>query len=832
MQQTTSHLKRGTLLKKGKYTILHKLSSGGFGITYKATYTKKVAANASAIVAIKELFISGNCVRNTTDTSIALQDMDSHDFSEFKGRFLREAKTLQKLNKVKQVVNVIDYFEENNTAYMVMEFIEGKTLKDHVREKGYLSQAHAIKYLNQIAHGLKEIHKHQIIHRDIKPSNIIINNQDQAVLIDFGTAKGFIAGKTTLHSMIFTPNYAAPEQFSQHKKIGPFTDIYALGGTLYYCLTGKEPLSIHDRDPKERIIIRGISIAVENLLNKMLRFQASQRPQSANAILYAIHALNSSKTTNNKATYKTEPKAKVAYPKTIFAETKHLEPNVKQGKEAKKQKSYLKNLGATTTNKRYLLINLVLMSCYLLAMFAPLIILPETISDGKQVYTGWGILESIFSAKGISEFLMFFNVSLIIILPFSFLLYFTKKWKRLITIIGAFYAACIVPLLFVFYTSGIFEWGAILLGMINLAIVVLFLEIIISPRISKLWRGFYRIALIAGFLFLGKQFVFQASDIIQLTWSGIQINNRTQLLGSLSTNFDVRSTTSLPDANYIITSGSYITMLDTEKDSVRWKNNVQGSMQTLISPDQKQLIALDSDNLQDEKHTLKFFDLANGNLLDEINIGKHFIRAMAMDTVKNTLALGGFDKRITIVDLKTKRTRKTLTAKNLHNVLHLEFNGKGDKLVSGHTRNSGTNTLYLWDVKTGKIINEFNLKESVTDVKMSPDDTIVAAATKVGIYLFDMESGELLRTLTENKVGFKSIDFHPSKPLLASVGQKESNELNFIHIWNPLTGVLIRSIDKSGTAALRAVSFKNEKELITSNYLGKTTIWQLNIFKN
>ena len=830
MQQTTSHLKKGTILKKGKYTILHKLSSGGFGITYKASYTKKAPVNAGVIVAIKELFIRGECVRNTTDTSIALQDMDRHDFSEFKQRFLREAKTLQKLNKVKQVVNVIDYFEENNTAYMVMEFIEGQTLKDYVREKGFLSQTHAIKYLNQIAHGLKEIHKHQIIHRDIKPDNIIINNQDQAVLIDFGTAKGFIAGKTTLHSMIFTPNYAAPEQFSQHKKIGPFTDIYALGGTLYYCLTGKEPLSIHDRDPKERIIIRGISIALENLLNQMLRFQASQRPQSANAILYALHTLNSPKTTNNKTTYKTQSKTKVGYPKTIFAETKHLEPNVTQSKKAKKQKSYLKNIGGKTTDKRYFFINLILVSCYAGSLFAPFIDIGRSNTE-KQIYSGWELIRASLEINNLLDI-----IGLVILLfPFIFLGVYVKKLKNTILTLGAFYSLLIVLVPFFMIPLIETEIGLFFAYLIISAIVLLFFEKIISAFLRNSTRSAFRIFLFAIFLCVNILFINKASSTIQIELSrsgGITINDNNSLRGSYRTNHDVRSVITQSDTNFVITSGSWITMLDTEKDSVIWKNDVSGSWQTLLSHNKKQVIALDSDISQYEQNLLKFFDVSNGKLLNEINLGDYFIRAMAIHPRKNILAYGGFDKRITLLNLKTKRIIKRFTDKKLFNVLHLAFNTYGDKLISCHTDRKGINTLYLWNMKTGKIIKEFELTESIKDIKISPDNLTVAAATNTGIYIFEINTGRLLQKLVKKDFSYESIDFHPKKPLLASVGQKGSNELNFIHIWNPLTGTLKRSIDKSGTAALRAVSFKNEKELITSDYLGKTTIWKLNIFNN
>jgi serine/threonine protein kinase len=839
MNETSQNLNKGTNLQMGKYAIVSKLGSGGFGITYKAKYSKKVVldekfnkieADAEVTVAIKELFIKGECIRDIKSSSVILQGMKFNDFLEFKKRFLREAETLQKLDKVQQVVKVIDFFEENNTAYMVMGFIEGKTLKAHLAEKGILTELKAIKYLKNLTEGLKEIHENQIIHRDIKPDNIIINSKDEAVLIDFGTAKEFMADKTAVHSMIFTPNYASPEQYSQKQKIGAFTDIYALGCTLYYCLTGKPPYSIQYREKGENIEIPGASASLENLIGKMMLLEASKRPQNATELLKALEDLDRS---TFAYTQKAPPqKAYTEKDPTWYQKTKHLKPDSFKDKDEKratyKHNSFFKKLASEVPPRKYLLAHLFLViGCYA-SLFAPFAF-TKTDNGTFEMYSGLKLISLGLHHLSPSEILVTSLFFILFLFPLYFLVLHIKRFKTKVTIVlGIIYTACIAILPFLIGPGMELEWGVFLVYLLLSSIVFLFVEMMFATRLPSFMLASFRIILMIGFIFLQIQLVNRVSNTVEITWSGIQINNHNSLKTSQGSNFGVRSVTVTPDEEFIITSGSYITLLDAQKDSVRWKNDVRGSMQAFASPNKKQIIALDSDNLMDDKHTLKFMDIATGKLRDEINLGTHFIRAMALNIPQNMIAFGGFDRRISLLNLKTNKITKTFGAKYLYNVLSLFFDKNGDILFSGHTQKKGTNTLFMWDVNTGKVIKTFDLQESAYDVKGSPDGKFLATATKTGIYIFDIDKGSLLRKLEEKELKFMSIDFHPTKLMLASVGQKGTNELNIIHVWRPLTGKVVKRIDQTGTAALRAVRFKNKDELITSSYGGKTTIWPLN----
>ncbi|MDR2834886.1 MAG: SUMF1/EgtB/PvdO family nonheme iron enzyme [Bacteroidales bacterium] len=226
----------GTQLCNGKYVIESLLGMGGFGITYIAYH-----ASLGTKYAIKEFFINGYCVRNTYNKTISLQGIDEVFFDKYRSKFLDEAQTVAKLNHP-NIVKVLDIFDENNTTYMVMPLIEGKTLQHIVENQGSLQIDTAINYIAQICDALDYIHKIEILHRDIKPDNIIITPENKAILIDFGSAREFIQDKTQSHTSILTPGYAPLEQYSKISRKGSFSDVYAVGATFYFALTGQKPM--------------------------------------------------------------------------------------------------------------------------------------------------------------------------------------------------------------------------------------------------------------------------------------------------------------------------------------------------------------------------------------------------------------------------------------------------------------------------------------------------------------------------------------------------------------------------------------------------------------
>lgn len=234
--ETFIELQPGTTLNNGKYVIENKIGEGGFGITYKA-----VQIGLNRIVCIKEYFPAGKCNRNVSSKTVFPQGMTTELYDKYRSAFVNEAKMLAKMRHP-NIVEVIDVFDENNTSYMVMEFIIGENIQKIVENEGPMSYDIAINYIGQITNAIDFLHKQHILHRDIKPENIMITSEYKAILIDFGAARAFEHDKIQSHTSMFTRGYAPPEQYHKSSLKGSFTDIYALGATLYFTLTGVEPI--------------------------------------------------------------------------------------------------------------------------------------------------------------------------------------------------------------------------------------------------------------------------------------------------------------------------------------------------------------------------------------------------------------------------------------------------------------------------------------------------------------------------------------------------------------------------------------------------------------
>lgn len=233
-------LKPGTLLQGGKYEIERVIGQGGFGITYLASqvlYSKRVC--------IKEFFFKDYCIRNTVGDVTSVTEGNRDIVDRFLNKFLKEAKIISSLNHP-NIVRILDVFEENNTAYYVMEYINGYSLADMVNNCGALNESDAVEYIKQIGSALGYIHQQRINHLDVKPANIMIRRSDnKTILIDFGVSKQYDmqGGQTSTTPVGISHGYAPMEQYKQGgvSTFSPQTDIYSLGATLYKLVTGNTP---------------------------------------------------------------------------------------------------------------------------------------------------------------------------------------------------------------------------------------------------------------------------------------------------------------------------------------------------------------------------------------------------------------------------------------------------------------------------------------------------------------------------------------------------------------------------------------------------------------
>jgi hypothetical protein len=218
--------------------------------------------------------------------------MTAADYNGNKQKFLEEARVLAQFHH-SGIVQVYSVFEENSTAYMVMEFVKGRTLQKLVDTRGPLPEKEVVGYITQAAEALTAVHEAKLLHRDIKPENLMVTDDGRVVLVDFGTARAFAAGKAKHMTAMLTPGYAPLEQYGQEARFGPYTDLYALGGTCYHLLTGQPPVQATDRAAgvelqPPRKLNRQISQAVSDAVMWALEMKADKRPQSAKEFIKAL----------------------------------------------------------------------------------------------------------------------------------------------------------------------------------------------------------------------------------------------------------------------------------------------------------------------------------------------------------------------------------------------------------------------------------------------------------------------------------------------------------------------------------------------------------------
>ena len=268
MEENLHCLRKGTRLI-GRYTIEGVLGQGGFGITYLGIdelHEKKVA--------IKEFFPQGIVTRNIEyqDTVTVTFVGEKENYEKGKERFLKEARTMAKFSKDEGIVKALDFFEINNTAYIVMEYLEGITLKQYLRENQRIAPEDLIELLVPLIESLDEIHSQGMIHRDISPDNIMVLPDGRIKLRDFGAARDYTEFGEKSLSIVLKPGYAPPEQYQTHGIQGPWTDIYALCATMYKCITGENP-----PDAIERVM--------DDSLKKISEFGIAIPPQEEAAII-------------------------------------------------------------------------------------------------------------------------------------------------------------------------------------------------------------------------------------------------------------------------------------------------------------------------------------------------------------------------------------------------------------------------------------------------------------------------------------------------------------------------------------------------------------------
>lgn len=286
----------------GKYIVGRAIGYGGFGVTYigmDQVLNKKVA--------IKEYLPGEFSTRVPGQTEVSVFSGEKEEqFQKGVDKFVDEAKRLAKFQNLEHIVQIYDAFQENGTAYIVMEYLEGETLKEKLQREGKVSVEEAIRLVVPVAKALNEVHKESIIHRDIAPDNLFITKDGNVKLLDFGAARTATVGRSRSLSVIVKMGFAPPEQYQSKGNQGPWTDVYALAATIYRMITGVEPQDSMEREAKDELkppSKMGVKISqgMENALMNAMQLEVSDRTRTMEQF---VRELEREDTKRNKTTKK------------------------------------------------------------------------------------------------------------------------------------------------------------------------------------------------------------------------------------------------------------------------------------------------------------------------------------------------------------------------------------------------------------------------------------------------------------------------------------------------------------------------------------------------
>ena len=380
-------LQVGTILH-GTYKIESYLASGGFGNTYLA---KNIEFDET--YAIKEFFVKGVCQRDGNSTTISVSNAENtNSFEQQREKFKKEARRLRSLSNP-HIVKVYDLFEENGTAYYVMDYVDGENLSSRLkRTNAPLAESDVRNYLNQILDGLEAIHNEGMFHLDIKPANIMVDSHDVVKLIDFGASKqqSTVGGATMSTGISYTKGYAPSEQMAQsYDKFGPWTDFYALGATVYKLLTNQDPPSVSDLSEDETedkhlaLPMPKVSGEMKKLVAWMMQVNRLKRPKNVGEIRRILQQ-SSVATSNNEKTKAFSPHQSYANPVNDDEETVWAGKTEKVDDSKQEKYNIEERVNPNTSNGH---VFLKLMACFVIALLVILaiIFLPQSAHTAANV---------------------------------------------------------------------------------------------------------------------------------------------------------------------------------------------------------------------------------------------------------------------------------------------------------------------------------------------------------------------------------------------------------------------------------------------------------------
>ena len=284
----------GTVI--GGYQIVKKLAAGGFGVVYLAEDAKQ------HLVAVKEYLPSSLAERAPGELTPRVKPEKQPLYRLGLKSFFEEGRSLAQISHP-SVVSVLNFFRENETVYMVMNYLQGETLQDFIvtardlkRDKVF-RESTIRSLFDEMLRGLRIVHQHKMLHLDIKPANVFITNDNKAVMLDFGAAREVLSKEGNFIRPMYTPGFAAPELVTR-KELGPWTDIYSIGASIFTCMVGVPPQSANERRENDRMegyyqqMEDVYSVGLIQLMRWSLMMDPLQRPQSVFALQKALRKLS------------------------------------------------------------------------------------------------------------------------------------------------------------------------------------------------------------------------------------------------------------------------------------------------------------------------------------------------------------------------------------------------------------------------------------------------------------------------------------------------------------------------------------------------------------
>lgn len=285
-QQANQPLPSGHPLEE--YTIDRQLSLGGFSIVYLATDAD------GKLVAIKEYLPNSLALRAKGEISPIISADHAGAFRYGMKCFFEEGRSLARLSHP-NVIRVLNFFRANDTVYMVMEYEHGRTLQEFIQKhQGHISERFIRSIFTRLLNGLREVHSHKLLHLDLKPSNIYLRTDNTPVLIDFGAARQTLLTDQPMLKPMYTPGFASPEHYGTRKDLGPWSDIYSVGASMYACLAGYAPQAADERLKKDTLVPAMVqwegqfSDRMLEIIDWCLNLNHLYRPQSVFALQKAL----------------------------------------------------------------------------------------------------------------------------------------------------------------------------------------------------------------------------------------------------------------------------------------------------------------------------------------------------------------------------------------------------------------------------------------------------------------------------------------------------------------------------------------------------------------